>query len=189
MTTIGYDKADTTLDTCVDLAFQIVGQTLQRGVELAGQLGRLQDADVVVGEHLGMRRRCSGEQSTVAEVVDEVAERPAKCDVLGLVADRHQCVGDRDAGLDEDGELTREVHQLLLLDLLLAELEVEHPAAFLDLRREQVLPDEDRSRRTDRVGLGHPLDGGAGGVDRGVSELGHGMLRLSIFGLSGRTGF
>ena len=118
----------------------------------------------------GCRRR---EQPTVAEVVDQVAQRTPQCDVLGLVTDGDQGVGDRDAGLDEHGELTREVHQLLLLHLLLGELEVEHPAAFLDLGREQVLFDQDGARRTDRVGLGHPLDGGAGGVDCGVGELGH----------------
>ncbi len=70
------------------------------------------------------------------------AERPSQGDVLGLVADGHERLGDRDAGLDEDGELTREVHQLLLLDLLLGQLEVEQPAAFLDLGREEVLLDQ-----------------------------------------------
>ena len=131
----------------VDLTFEVLGQALEDVVELTGQLGRLQDADVVLGEHLGVRGGSGREQAAVAEVLDQLAERPSQCDVLGLVTDRHQRVGDRDAGLDEHRELTREVHQLLLLDLLLGQLEVEHAAAFLDLGREQVLLDEHRRAR------------------------------------------
>ncbi len=126
-----------------------------------------------------MAGRGGGEQPAVAEIVDEVAERSSQRDVFGLVADDGERVGDRNAGLDEDGELTREVHQLLLLDLLLGQLEIEHPPPFLDLGREQVLLDQQRARRADGVGFGHPLDGGAGGVDCGVGELRHDLLRVS----------
>ena len=127
-----------------------------------------------------MAGRGGGEQPAIAQIVDEVAERSSQRDVFGLVTDDDECVGDRNAGLDEDGELTREVHQLLLLDLLLRELEVEHPAPFLDHGREQVLLYQQRARRADGVGLGHPLDGGASGVDCGVGKLGHVLLRVSV---------
>ena len=99
-----------------------------------------------------MAGRGGGEQPAVAEIVDEVAERSPQRDVLGLVADRRSSasvIGN--AGLDEHGELTREVHQLLLLDLLLRELEVEHPTSFLDLGREQVLLDQQRARASPMV--------------------------------------
>jgi len=60
-------------------------------------------------------------------------------EVLGLVTDDLHRVGDGDASFHEDGELTREVHQLLLLDLLLRQLEVERAALLLDLDGIEVL--------------------------------------------------
>ena len=44
-----------------------------KGVELTGQLGRLQNPDVVVGEHLRVCRRGRREQPAIAKLVDEVA--------------------------------------------------------------------------------------------------------------------
>ena len=114
-----------------------------------------------------------GEQTAVAQVVDQVADRASQCDVFGLVADRDEGVGQRDTGLDEHGELTREVHQLLLLHLLLGELEVEHAPRLFDLRREQILFHQQRASGADGLGLGDPFDGRTRRIDCCVSELGH----------------
>ena len=129
MTTIGYDSAETTLDRVSISRSRYSARLSERGVELAGEFGGLQDPDVIVGEDLRVPGSGNREQTAVAKIVDQSAERTAQGDVLGLVADGHERVGDRDAGLDEHRELTREVHQLLLLDLLLAQLEVEQPGA------------------------------------------------------------
>ncbi len=142
----------------VELTLEVLRKALERCVELTGQFGGLQDADVVVGEHLGVTGGSHREQAAVAEIVGQVADRTPQGDVLGLVADRDERIGQRDTGLDEHRELTREVHQLLLLHLLLGELEVEHAARLFDLRREQVLFDQQRASGADGLGLGDPFD-------------------------------
>ena len=167
-----------TLARVLDLPLEVSREALERCVQLARQLGGLDDADVVLGKHLGMVGRRRREQASVAELVDEVRQCPPERDVLGLVPDRHERVRQRDPRLDEHGELTREVHQLLLLHLLLRQLEVEDAAALLDLGREEVLFDEGGTCGTDRLGLGHPLDGGAAGIDGDVGELRHGGSRV-----------
>ena len=73
--------------------------------------------------------------------------RALQGDVGGLVADDLQRLGDRDAGLHEDGELTREVHQLLLLHLLLGELDADHVPRFSSiLTGYEVLVEQVRAR-------------------------------------------
>ena len=62
MTTTGYDSADTTFAARLDLALEVAGEALERLVELAGQLGRLEDAHVVVGERLGVLAGGGGER-------------------------------------------------------------------------------------------------------------------------------
>ena len=57
MTTHGYDERDDDLGPGLDLALEVAGEALERLVELAGQLGRLQDADVVVREALRVLAR------------------------------------------------------------------------------------------------------------------------------------
>ena len=91
-------------------------------------------------------------------------DRAPQRDVGRLVADRRQGLRDRDAGLDEHGELTGEVHQLLLLDLLLGQLEVEHPRRS-SMRIGKRFCSTRIERAADGVGLGGALDLGAGGVD------------------------
>ena len=80
-----------------------------------------------------------GEGAAVAQVVDHHRDGSLQRDVLCLVTDDLHRLGDGDAGLDEDGELTREVHQLLLLDLLLRQFEVERTALLRDLDGVEVL--------------------------------------------------
>ncbi len=109
----------------VELSFEVVRKTLERSVELTGQFGGLQNADVVVREHLRVPGCGDGQQPAIAQIVDQIADGTPESDVFGLVTDRHERIGQRDPGLDEHGELTREVHQLLLLHLFLGELEVE----------------------------------------------------------------
>ena len=57
-----------------DVPLDVVGQLVQHGVEISGQLGRLENADIEVGERF---RMCGGgrrEGVTGAEVVDHLDE-------------------------------------------------------------------------------------------------------------------
>ena len=88
--------------------------------------------------------------------------------------------GGVDAGFDEDRQLTREVHQLLLLHLRLRDLELQRAALLLDLHRVEVLGEQVGAHVAEGVALLESLDGGAAGVDGGIRELGHGVLPREI---------
>ncbi len=113
------------------------------------------------------------QRAAVAQVVDHHRDRALQRNIFRLVTDDLHCFGDGDTGPDEDRELTREVHQLLLLDLLLRQFEVERAALFLDLHRIEVLIQQGSARITEGVGFGHAFDGRTCGVDGGICEPGH----------------
>ena len=56
----GIDEGRGDLPPGVDVALDVVGELVQHGVERAGQLGRGEDADVVIGERFRVRRRRGG---------------------------------------------------------------------------------------------------------------------------------
>ena len=113
------------------------------------------------------------QRAAVAEVFDHLGDGALERHVGGLIADDFHRVGDGDTGLDEDGQLTREVHQLFLLHLHGGELELQRAALLLDLHRVQVLIEQERASSADGVGFGQTFNGRAAGVDGCVCKLGH----------------
>ena len=73
-TTDGIDQGRGDLAARLLVAVDVVGELVQDDVEVSGQLGRLEDADVEVGEGLGVRRRRGGERVASAQAVDHVLQ-------------------------------------------------------------------------------------------------------------------
>ena len=132
-TTSGYTSADLICALRLDVALDVARELLERRVELAGELRRAQDADVVRREHacvLGDRVR---ERHTVLDLLAHLAEDLLEALVARALLDDLERVGDRDAGAHERRHLAREVHDLLLRDALRRELELVEALALLEL--------------------------------------------------------
>ncbi len=82
-----------------------------------------------------MRSRGRGEGVTGLQPVDHVVEGLVQELVGRLLGDDLQGLHDRDAGLDEDAELAREVHDVLAGHRLLRDLELEDALLLRHLRR------------------------------------------------------
>jgi hypothetical protein len=89
----------------LEVTLEVVGQLEQHGVQATGELGRLKDAQVVRREGVGVLTGGRGEGEPAAQRLDHVAEDLLEELVGRLLLDGLEGVQDRDAGLDEHGEL------------------------------------------------------------------------------------
>ena len=98
----GVNQRRRNLASSLHVAIDVVRELVQDDVEVPGQLGGLEDADVEVGEGLGMLGRGDGERVTVTQGLDHVLEDAAHQLSRRLFDDDLESLHDRNPSLHED---------------------------------------------------------------------------------------